>query len=79
LPDCVALHHGIAVFDLSGNAWEWEDSCAASTGAADECRARGGSFFDTAAELTCDSVPNPALRRDAAHSTVGFRCCSTPN
>jgi sulfatase modifying factor 1 len=31
------------VYDLSGNVWEWEDSCNDTTGQSDQCRLRGGS------------------------------------
>jgi formylglycine-generating enzyme required for sulfatase activity len=75
-PECVVWHGARAVYDLSGNAAEWEDSCSAALGGADECRARGGSFLDTAASLTCEALPNPPLRRDSASSMVGFRCCT---
>lgn len=75
-PDCVAMHGGHAVYDLSGNAREWEDSCSARIGASDTCHARGGSFLDDAHQLTCESRPKPALRRDKMAADLGFRCCS---
>jgi hypothetical protein len=75
-PECKVLYGGQAVYDLSGNAAEWEDACDAATGGTDKCLARGGSFQSEAAELTCDTIPNPPLRRDVVSSSVGFRCCS---
>ena len=30
---------------MSGNVWEWEDSCQTQNGATDQCRLRGGSFW----------------------------------
>jgi formylglycine-generating enzyme len=73
---CVVLHDGHPVFDMSGNAAEWEDACTASSGAADNCRARGGSFWDTAAALTCEAVSTEMFRRDSLEAYIGFRCCS---
>lgn len=63
-----------AVRDLSGNVWEWEDACTAASGASDTCRVRGGSFNNPQAFLGC--AADYALPRQAAFSSVGFRCCS---
>lgn len=62
------------LFDMVGNASEWEDSCDKSTSQDDPCAARGGSIADPSANATCMSVSS-AKRRDA-RSTLGFRCCS---
>ncbi|MDZ4063947.1 MAG: hypothetical protein U1E22_04685, partial [Coriobacteriia bacterium] len=32
------------VYDLIGNAFEWEDSCDGNFGIIDSCRLRGGHF-----------------------------------
>lgn len=65
----------VGVFDLSGNAAEWEDSCSAEGGAGDSCGVRGGAFdsADGKKDLRCSaSVPR---RRDTADPAIGFRCC----
>ncbi|MEZ4225537.1 MAG: SUMF1/EgtB/PvdO family nonheme iron enzyme [Polyangiaceae bacterium] len=62
------------LFDMSGNAAEWEDSCSGTTGASDSCRIRGGSFKSGQADLTC--AANRSAARNATFDDVGFRCCS---
>lgn len=74
-PDC----HGTgapydAVFDLSGNVWEWESSCAANAGSGDACRLRGGSYNNDATTLRCDT--DYTLPRSGAFGSVGLRCCA---
>jgi sulfatase modifying factor 1 len=61
------------LFDMSGNVWEWEDSCQGTAGAADLCRIRGGSFSQNASALGC--AADSALARNTAGKSVGFRCC----
>jgi formylglycine-generating enzyme required for sulfatase activity len=61
------------VFDLSGNVWEWEDSCN-GVSQTSPCRLRGGSFSGSGSTLSCGySYSAP---RSSNYSTVGFRCCS---
>jgi formylglycine-generating enzyme required for sulfatase activity len=62
------------LFDMSGGIEEWENDCSATTGPADMCNARGGSFFYTdPASLACASED---LRgRGERHTDVGIRCC----
>ena len=63
------------VFDMSGNVWEWEDSCQAQTGASDQCHLRGGSYwYNGATDLRCDTAN--ANDRSAANDIYGFRCCA---
>ena len=62
------------VFDLSGNVYEWEDSCEQYEGAADDCRVRGGSYFDIGAQTKCTAYA--ADHRRSYLAINGFRCCS---
>ncbi len=63
--------------DLSGNVWEWEDSCA-TTNVAASCRIRGGSFYETSytngSGMSCGNR-NGIVRMSEAEY-IGFRCCS---
>lgn len=75
---CVASPAGKPIFDLSGNLWEWEDSCTDSTGETDQCRVRGGAAQLTdPLQFTCgyDSTPHPTPRSFRNYA-VGFRCCA---
>jgi sulfatase modifying factor 1 len=64
------------VYDLSGNVWEWEDSCNGTWQSA-TCRIRGGTFYDVGTynvALRCDY--DGYTNKDYVDSTIGFRCCS---
>jgi hypothetical protein len=62
------------LYDMSGNAAEWDDSCDAATGASDNCHVRGGSYStNTQADLQCNATL--VLARNATPEDVGIRCC----
>lgn len=62
-----------AVFDLSGNVDEWEDSCASAfVTASTLCRGRGGATGDHA-EAKCDRTAQSEAR--SRFDGLGFRCC----
>jgi formylglycine-generating enzyme len=74
-PACQSAENGYrGVFGLSGNVWEWEDSCDSSQGRKDSCRLRGGSFENSPGSLQCDTDWNYV--RDTSNRAVGFRCCA---
>ena len=62
------------VYDLSGNVYEWEDSCDGVTGQTDFCRLRGGAFYVNSANLRCGV--DVGHYRDARDDGFGFRCCA---
>lgn len=67
---CIGGYPGL--YDMSGNAREWQDAC---DGAASDssCRVRGGGYTDGMTALRCDAdLAIPRLTRAA---NVGFRCC----
>ncbi len=62
-------------YDLTGNVWEWEDSCD-KIGSIDYCHVRGGSYQDNGSYIDCGQDRH--YERSAYWSEVGFRCCADP-
>jgi len=58
--------------DLSGNVWEWTDTCQSDQPTA-FCHVLGGAFDSTAPEMTCLGERN--WTRTSAAANIGFRCC----
>jgi formylglycine-generating enzyme required for sulfatase activity len=73
-PGCVGSSPQL--FDMSGNASEWIDSCVrgeGGSGANDMCEFLGGGFADNPDGLACDSSSSD--RRSRSAPDRGFRCC----
>jgi formylglycine-generating enzyme required for sulfatase activity len=67
---CVGGFPGI--YNMSGNLWEWTDSC--SNGGS--CYAMGGAFDGTQSDLACTG--NRSWTAIDGAGNIGFRCCSDP-
>ncbi|MBW2453208.1 MAG: SUMF1/EgtB/PvdO family nonheme iron enzyme [Deltaproteobacteria bacterium] len=69
------------IYHMSGNAWEWEDSCNGASGNTDSCHVRGGSYSSNPYLLKCaatDSQTNLQMQthvRDYSAPDLSFRCC----
>ena len=61
------------VYDLNGNAEEWEDACNASVDDLDRCRVRGGDRQAPADAAACASDRTSERRETSIFR--GFRCC----
>ncbi|MDI3283497.1 SUMF1/EgtB/PvdO family nonheme iron enzyme [Polyangium sp. 15x6] len=65
------------IFDMSGNVWEWEDSCETQMGMGDTdlCHRRGGGFTSGESDLDC-STASMSITRSNTDPRTGFRCCA---
>lgn len=65
------------VFDMTGNVWEWIDSCDPGDAGpeSDGCYFMGGAYGQPA-DTVCSY--RSAFRRDRTEPDVGLRCCATP-
>jgi formylglycine-generating enzyme required for sulfatase activity len=65
------------IYDMLGNAGEWEDSCTSggADAASDQCAVLGGAFDRFDGEfISC--TERDFLPRSMTTGTTGFRCCS---
>jgi formylglycine-generating enzyme required for sulfatase activity len=62
------------LFDMSGNVYEWVDSCEANIGSNDYCRMMGGGYTSPSYELACSY--RATNTRDHFLPNAGFRCCT---
>jgi len=65
--------------DMSGNVYEWEDSCDRDAGMSDNCRIRGGGWLTPGppanVNLSCTGSGVAMARGADGFVDVGFRCC----
>ncbi len=76
LPGCRSPESAYsAVYDLSGNAAEWDNACDGDDPDS-PCRIRGGSFEFNDVGLRCSMAENLRWPRMRKVVSVGIRCCA---
>lgn len=70
-PNCIGGFPGI--YDMTGNAREWIDSCEANIDNSDNCMIMGGDYTNDHNGSVC--TQNVAHNRDYTGDSTGFRCC----
>jgi formylglycine-generating enzyme required for sulfatase activity len=70
-PACVGGFPGI--YDMTGNAREWIDSCSADKDNSDNCLIMGGDYTNDHNGSVC--TQNVTHNRDYTGDSTGFRCC----
>ena len=64
------------IYDMVGNAFEFENSCSGDSGADDTCLLRGGSWAKSPTEFSRCSGRGVGDLRRARFDDLGIRCCS---
>lgn len=62
------------LYNMSGNAWEWEDACDGSSAMTDHCWLRSGGFGTDKTFVRCDYEGFNAPR-DLTSPSISIRCC----
>jgi sulfatase modifying factor 1 len=76
LPRCASPSSGYAgVYDLSGNVWEFQDSCTITLPNSGSCLIQGGSFLESYGYMACNEI-GVYQTFTASSFDTGFRCCS---
>jgi formylglycine-generating enzyme required for sulfatase activity len=70
-PNCIGGFPGI--YDMTGNAREWIDSCNADIDNGDSCVIMGGDYSNDHNGSVCTQFTTH--NRDYTGSSTGFRCC----
>jgi len=73
-PTCEGGYPGI--FDMSGNVFEWVDTCEVADGSPSSCWIRGGSYAWSNDQQVQECATSASASPDIVWPDYGFRCCS---